>query len=142
MIRRSIFVLRPGESDFDEDIPIEKLHDYTQNITVPSYVVNSIPKTLEWEDADNNKHIRVVARKLKGSMSLRFEDKLTYQHFLDDITIPMNSAGYCIVDHLYVNNLNNHARNVKCIITIEAPNILPVIGTDSNEEIEISIEEV
>lgn len=142
MIRRSIFVLRPGESDFDVDIPIEELHDYTQNITVPSYVVNEIPKTLEWEDANNNKHIRVVARKIKGSMSLRFEDKVTYQHFLDDITQPMNSAGYCIVDQLYVNNLLDHVNNVKCIITVETPNILPVIGTDSNEEIEISIEEI
>ena len=74
--------LEPDGSMFCIENENYEWEDFTSCITVPDYKVNNTDITEEWEDANYNVHSSVVQTKVKGSVNLKFIDRLKLNRFL------------------------------------------------------------
>lgn len=114
--------------------------DFTNLITVPSYQVNNNDVYTTWTDANHIEHRYRTRTKVSGSFTMFFPTVEDYHLFRRTIQNNKNSLGYipnCIV---YCNNTNITIQ-VDLFIDFTLSDILPVIGNNQNEELQVTITE-
>lgn len=113
--------------------------DLTTLIEVPSYQVNLEDVYEEWTDNNQVTHKDTIARKAKGSFSIRFESPDQYQAFMMYLknNKKQNASYDCSV---YLNNMLE-AINTEMFIDFTAPDVMPFIGVKDYDSIEVTVEQ-
>lgn len=113
--------------------------DLTNYIVVPSYQVNLQDGYEEWTDNNKVTHRDIVAKKAKGSFSVKFEtvdEYMTFMIVMKDYK-KQNGAYDCTV---YCNNMLT-TYNVEMFVDFDAADVMPFIGNKEYDAIEITVEQ-
>lgn len=114
--------------------------DFTNLITVPSYQVNKNDVYKSWTDANHVEHRYRTRTKVSGSFTLFFPTVEDYRLFQNTINSQKVLAGYVPNCQIYCNNIDQ-IETVDLFIDFSFPDILPVIGSNKNEECQVTITE-
>lgn len=115
--------------------------NYTQHIKVPSYKVNKVAKTLEWEDANYKKHKEITRYKVEGSFTLLFDDISDLDSFFDTVeTLMAGSPSGAIPMTLYLNDRHT-TETVTAFISFTSANERPLIWRGDFSTIDVTVEE-
>lgn len=78
--------------------------DYSGNIVVGSYNVNSTDVYSSWTDANCVEHRHIQRQRVTGSFDMEFRTMAQYEAFVDHLKEQRNQQGW-IPCYLFVNNL-------------------------------------
>lgn len=101
-------------------------HDYTKNITVPSWAVSSIEVATNWTDGNNITHRDVLRRRVTGQFT--FKDRrggIDYAAFLADLA-NVRTANNAYIITVFCNNVME-AQTIEAFLTW-TPNQTRVAG--------------
>ena len=115
--------------------------DVTPFIVLSSYAVSSQADGSTWTDGNNHERRLVKRRRLKGSFSVKFFDRLDYVNFLEAIEGSRNEGYDYSTADVYDNKTRTVKSNALVYIDYEPSNEEPTAGWDFTEEIEITITE-
>jgi hypothetical protein len=117
------------------------IHDYTENIKMPTYKVNEIDVYNEWTDANGRNHRDIYRTSIEGSFTLWFDDIERYEQFLNDISygVTKTTEGYNILT-VYINN-KNERKTGYFYMDIQMANNVPYFGKKTHEGFEVTIKE-
>ena len=113
--------------------------DYTNDIVVPSYEVNSQDIYDEWKDANKIKHRHIFRQKISGSFIMKFKSKERYIEFIRVLEEKKTIEGYIPIT-VYSNNTNK-TKEINAFITIEPANEMPLFRKYDYDGMEVTIEE-
>ena len=114
-------------------------HDYTSNITVPSYKVNKAKETVEWTDITKTKHKEVIRTRMQGSFSMLFETVQDLDNFIDDIENNITTGNY--IHASFYDNKSRQLVEADYFIEFELQNDRPFYGVKAIDPISVNIEE-
>ena len=113
--------------------------DLTNFIVVPSYQVNLQDGYEEWDDNNKVHHRDINSQKAKGTFQVKFFSVEEYQTFMIVMKDykKQNGAYDCTV---FCNNTLT-TYNVEMFIDFEAANVMPYIGAQDYDPIDITVEQ-
>lgn len=114
--------------------------DYTRNIMVPSYAVNSAPCFEEWTDGNGDQHRDIYRRQIGGSFTVDFRTLAEYQQFIETIKAATTAAGY-LPATVYINN-RNETKDGLFFVDIAPENTMPLIGRAKHNGLVVNLSEV
>lgn len=118
--------------------------DFTSNITVPSYKVNEVDISDDWEDGNKKKHKNIVRTQVKGNFTMKFFDIPSFNHFFEVLNANKIATGDnsgAVLINAYVQN-KNIVKSFYAFISADPADTLPLIGNTDYEGFDVSIEEV
>ena len=115
-----------------------RIVDYTNNIVVPTYKVDSKSEFNEWMDGDLILHHCEKRKRLEGSFTLLFNDPDSYQDFLELYNDALVD-GY-INAYVYANNLRQ-LKLTQVFLEFELADEMPFMGIKEIDGIEITLKE-
>ena len=114
-------------------------HNYTSNITVPSYKVNKGKETVEWTDVTRTKHKEIVRTKMEGNFSMLFETVEELDNFIDDIENNITTGNF--IHAFFYDNKSRKLVESDYFIDFELQNDRPFYGVKAIDPISVTIEE-
>lgn len=114
-------------------------HDYTSNITVPSYKVNKGKEIVEWTDITKTKHKEVVRTRMQGTFNMIFTTVEELDAFIDDIENNLTTGNY--IHASFYDNKSRQLVESDYFIDFELQNDRPFYGVKSIDPINVTIEE-
>ena len=117
-------------------------YDVTPHIVVPTYKINKLPKYEDWEDANYTIHREVVRHTVSGTFTVKFYSIEEYEAFIDavDSTL-MNDGSHHIYAYVANDKTNQSLQSAYAFIEFEPEEFLPIIGSDDDDGIEVTITE-
>ena len=96
--KSSVTIAIPSETGGDNVIfaisnKYGEWEDFTDCIPVPDYKVNNTEIVEEWEDGNYDLHSNVVQTRIKGTLTLKFRDRLRMNKFLECLAYNENRYG-------------------------------------------------
>lgn len=128
------------KDEHDETVNI----DYTSNITVPSYKVNEVDISDDWEDGNKKKHKNIVRTQVKGNFTMKFFDILSFNAFFETLNANKVATGDnsgAVLITAYIQN-KNITKSFYAFIDADPADTLPLMGSANYEGFEVQIEEV
>lgn len=114
-------------------------HDYTRNIIMPSWKINSKDIYEEKTNA-NKKFIRTITRsRIMGTFTIAFDNTNTYSQFMSDCWNGKGSSGE-LACGIWVNNMNQHV-STKVYFSMEPQNQIPSMEIARFSSFEVTVEE-
>lgn len=113
--------------------------DYTSNITVPSYKVQSEAVEKTWEDATYTNHTDFLRWRIKGSFTIYFDDADQFHSFLDALENMRGTDNY--IPATFYDNYKHNEVTSYFKITVKLINNLPYYQTKKHEGYEVTVEE-
>ena len=119
-------------------------NDFTPFITVPSYKVNEVDISEDWEDGNKRKHKHIVRTQVKGTFTLKFQTPTQFNNFFSVLeTNKVASGEYsgaCLAS-LFISN-KNLVRSTYVFITSDPADTLPLFNGGTYDGFEVTVEEV
>ena len=128
------------KDEHDETVNI----DYTSNITVPSYKVNEVDISDDWEDGNRKKHKNIVRTQVKGNFTMKFFDISSFNAFFETLNANKIATGDnsgAVLITAYIQN-KNITKSFYAFIDADSADTLPLMGSADYEGFEVQIEEV
>lgn len=128
------------KDEHDETVNI----DYTSNITVPSYKVNEVDISDDWEDGNRKKHKNIVRTQVKGNFTMKFFDISSFNTFFETLNANKIATGDnsgAVLITAYIQN-KNITKSFYAFIDADPADTLPLMGSADYEGFEVQIEEV
>ena len=128
------------KDEHDETVNI----DYTRNITVPSYKVNEVDISDDWEDGNRKKHKNIVRTQVKGNFTMKFFDISSFNAFFETLNANKIATGDnsgAVLITAYIQN-KNITKSFYAFIDADPADTLPLMGSADYEGFEVQIEEV
>jgi hypothetical protein len=113
--------------------------DYTSNILMSSYNVNSKPIYKEWTDANGTNHRYITRNQIGGSFTMWFDDPDELFTFMKRLKEKTTTAGYATIG-VYVNNLDEFV-TIDAYVDYELQNDLPYFGAGQHDGFTVTISE-
>ena len=113
--------------------------DYTSNITVPSYKVQSEAVEKTWEDATYSNHTDFLRWRVKGTFTIYFDKVNEFHSFLDSLQNMRGTDNYIpatVYDNFKHTQITSYFK-----ITIKLANNLPYFERKKHEGYEVTLEE-
>ena len=99
--------------------------DYSGNVVVGTYSINSNDIYSSWTDANAIAHRQIIRKKVLGSFEMAFRNMSEYQNFVNHIETSKTAGGW-VPCYLFVNNL---ATDKSCKLFIK---YTPLLGRQNN----------
>lgn len=113
--------------------------DYSANVLIGSYSINSEPKYKEWTSADYTVHKQKLRDRIRGSVDMFFRTPAEFSTFKSVLTAAQNSD-YSYNITLSVNNTNTDA-TISAYIDFNLVRDVDGTRTDYFKEFTLTIEE-
>lgn len=113
--------------------------DYTSNIIVPSYKVQSEAVEKSWEDATYSNHTDFLRWRIKGTFTIYFDKVEEFYGFLDSLE-NMRGVDNYIPAKVY-DNYKHTTKQSYFKITVKLANNLPYFERKKHEGYEVTLEE-
>ena len=116
-------------------------NDYTNHIKVPTYKVNKVDVTDDWEDSNHVTHKERLRKRISGSFTMLFDDATEIDAFSDIIEAMRDlSDDGTITATLYLNNYHT-TEETNVFIKYTLKNEKPIYGIEQVEGFEVTVEE-
>lgn len=113
--------------------------NYSQNVVVGSYNVNSTDEFNSWKDANGIEHRQIIRQKVSGKFQVGFRNPSEYADFVETINSGKTKGGWIPCD-LFVNNLN-HSKSCKLYISM-SPSMTRYGTRNMMSNFEVSVTEM
>lgn len=114
--------------------------DYSGNIVIGTYNINSIEEAEEYKDGYGRTHKMHIIDKIKGSFDMFFKTLTEYNTFISALNTAKNNISNTYDLTLSVNNLNQElTRN--CFVSFQTNRTTNGSRTDFFEQFTVTIEE-
>lgn len=113
--------------------------DYTKNILMSTYKVQSVPVTKTWEDVLYCKHNDLLRWRIEGTFTIYFDDKDEFDSFMTNLINARGEDNY--TEATLYDNYNRNQAESRFMFQISLENDLPYYGNKKHGGYEIKVEE-